>query len=458
VQIVSSIEQANGIRDPKVVLASGGTLEAGPVRNLLLRYGSIEGQHHVVLLTDKTMMASSLARRMVGHLEAHRTAAMDPAELPLELKHTSWAYKTGQDLVLWKLQRKERLAADARARRRAQEQTALQGDMAMDGMDVYAIIGGKSGAKPLSSVDEVVMGAPEKEQKSAAELDKVVEDGKLAQQQQLQQQQQQQQQQEMQRQGSGTLMDDEAKTGGGLFSVFARQQQQRDLAAPALRNNNTLTFSAYEAERTKRWDEYGEIVVDEDFVQEGAGEGKPGKGNSPGEDVESDSDSGSNVLSDGEREDEAKLAPAKGGDMDVDERNGKARCAKVKVGANNGDGDDDDDGAGMAPELRARRRRHRATTYGNPVEDAMLARDKRAALPRQVVTRTTRTMLRCGLAYVDTESRATGVDLRNIINMLRPRKVSSCMARARRRTSSCSSAAARPCRPCSRRASARPRT
>lgn len=294
------------------------------------------------------------------------------------MRLSEWRYFTGRELKEWKQRRKE----EARERRLAQQNQALSQDMAMDGMDV--------------------MDEKERMDVEAAVADQATEStqqpGPLLQ----------------RRQSSMNAIDD-AQTGGGLFSFFARQGE-----------GMRTMFSAVEPERNKRWDEYGEMINVEDFLggeedpdDTGAGGAGALTGLAAGQQDDSDSDfysesSHSNISDD----DQEVLGPE-----DVDENMQGQQQSQQRSQQYDDQSDDEvviDDAAAV---VKKNKKRKKKQYKGDPVEDAMLPRPQREALPRECKVEVKRYNIRCLFAYIDMESRANGVDSKMIVNMLKPRKV-----------------------------------
>ncbi|GBG26003.1 Cleavage and polyadenylation specificity factor subunit 2 [Hondaea fermentalgiana] len=387
VQVVASVEQVHSIRDPKVVLASSSSLESGAARELLARYGSTEG--HMVLLTDRSMVPGSLARQFVDHLQSQRTDHLQVANLRFELKTSRWEYKTGQELVRWRMEQRERVQAEMRRKHREEEAKALRDDMAMDGMEedldidrMIEVEGGRAGG-PADDDAPVGTDYPGARGTGLANGDGAGPNagpGTLARQQSLQ-----------------MAGDDAARTGGGLFAVFASSSTDASRSM----------FSAYEPERTKRWDEYGEVIRDEDYMIGGGGTGGLEGGGAEGKDGVDGSglDEDDDDLED-DFEDEAEDAAGETSGAATGE-DGGPEGALVPTG---------EDGA--AEPVRKRRKRRRE--MGNTLMDAILPRERRQNLPRTCVTEDVPLYLRCSLAYVDMEGRASGLDIMHVIGLLKP--------------------------------------
>ncbi len=225
VRIVSSLSEVDSIRGPKVILAGSSSIDRGPVIDLLHRYGVQEG--HMLLLTDKTMLPNCLARKLIRTLEqkdGHSAGVVKSCSLniPINISKSHWVYKTEEELILWKRERRERLQVEARNRRMQLQVKANDGDIAMDGMDVLEVIDTLD-----VRANDMING------KNQDENTRVPSSNSNTQ----------------QSQRSMVIDIDEAKTGGGLFSVFAKQSDA-----------SRMIFSAYEVERTKQWDEYGEKI------------------------------------------------------------------------------------------------------------------------------------------------------------------------------------------------------
>lgn len=312
IEVVSDIAKVHEFRDPKVVLACSNTLECGLVQSLLSYYGQREG--HLILFTDKTMMGGSLARRFVNHLAAHETSMLRSANMSVDIESSKWVYKSGQELVRWKMLQRETAVAEKRRIQQEDEANALRDDMALDGMDMSTKI-----------MDVVETNVPP-----------------------------------MLRHQS-SMADDSAVSGGGLFAEFAKQQ------------SSVRMFSVYEPERTKKWDEYGEVITDSDYML-----------------VETDdTEKAAEVTSDEEEEEEED-------DVMMEEED-------------------------ETTDTKIRRRKKRQ--FGDPLSDCMLPLNARLKLPRECETATKTLVIRCGIGYVDLEGRADGPSYKNIIKMLKPRKV-----------------------------------
>jgi len=346
VQVVATYEQVQEIRDPKVVLAGLNTLDYGVVKRLLEQYGAQEG--HLVMLTDRSMDPDCLTRKLYSHLQTNKTDLLSAANIETKVVKSRWQYKRGQDLVRWRIQQKEQMLAEERRKQQEEEQKALRDDMAMDGMedlDIFQIIGdsnSKNGIDDAGGDTQDTIGDSEMKDAGPASLTR-----------------------------QSSFGDEAARTGGGLFALFASKDEDA----------TKTMFSAFEPERMKRWDEYGEVINEEDFIpSRDAVEGDEITAGDPSSLLEDDSDDD---------------------DIEEDEEDGAA--------ATDTDGDTQ----------MTRKRKHKRNA-GNPLEDALLPRESRKRLPRECITEETVLSIRGSIGYVDMEGRANGVDMMNILSLLKP--------------------------------------
>mmetsp|Transcript_20090 Transcript_20090/g.33177 ORF Transcript_20090/g.33177 Transcript_20090/m.33177 type:complete len:274 (+) Transcript_20090:3-824(+) len=72
---------------------------------------------------------------------------------------------------------------------------------------------------------------------------------------------------------------------------------------------------------------------------------------------------------------------------------------------------------------KSKKKKSRKKTYGHPLKDALLSREKRSNLPRECVHGKVDLSLRCNIAYVDIEGLAKQNDIMSILNVLKPKKV-----------------------------------
>jgi hypothetical protein len=201
------------------------------------------------------------------------------------------------------------------------------------------------------------------------------------------------------------------EAGGGIFSHFAQKGSMRTM------------FSAPELDRGKRWDEYGEKINLEDFFVGGEEQGEAGgaEGGAGVREDDSDSDfSSESGRSSGSGSDEDQDIAGPEGDLPDENVPSQQKTQSQQYDDISDDEVVVQDAAGMVKKAKKRKKKQ---YKGDPVEDAMLPRHKREALPRECKVVDKSFNIRSMFAYIDMESRANGVDSKMIVNMLKPRKV-----------------------------------
>ena len=127
VKLADNLTDVRETRDPKIILCSSGTLEYGFARELFVDF--VQHKRNLVLLTDRSMLESSLTRKLYNAVSQHRELAF------LDLSTSSWQYFEGEELERWKHQESERGAAEERRKKLMAETKALREELAGEDED-----------------------------------------------------------------------------------------------------------------------------------------------------------------------------------------------------------------------------------------------------------------------------------------------------------------------------------
>ena len=122
VKLMDNLTDVRETRDPKIILCSSATLEYGFSRELFVDF--VQHKRNLVLLTDRSMLESSLTRKLYKAISQGRDLAF------LDLETSSWQYFEGEELEEWKHQESERGAAEERRKKLLAETKALREELA----------------------------------------------------------------------------------------------------------------------------------------------------------------------------------------------------------------------------------------------------------------------------------------------------------------------------------------